>query len=282
MSVKVITDSTSDMPPEIAARLGISVIPQKVIFGTEELRDGVDITGDEFYRRLVSSAALPTTSQASVGEFVELYESVAPGADGIVSVHVSSGVSGTVNSAQQAAQQANIGCEVRVIDSLQASMATGLIAIEAAICANDGGDLAQVAECAQNAAARAELFVLMDTLEYLQKGGRIGKARATIGSLLKIKPMIILREGVVHELGKERTHRRGMQKLQSVAEDFAPLDDVCVLYSTTPDEARDLAAQLGALLPSDKEPIIAQIGPSVGVYAGPSTIGVAALRSGGA
>ncbi len=280
MNVKVVTDSTADLPAHIAAELGISVIPQKVIFGTNELRDGVDIGGDEFYERLVSGGVHPTTSQASAGEFKQLYESVAQGADAIVSVHVSSGVSGTVNSAQQGASEANIGCEVRVVDSQQASMGTGFVAMEAARAANVGGDVDQVIAAAQNAVERSELFVLMDTLEYLQKGGRIGKARAVLGSLLHIKPMIILRDGVVNELGKERTHRRGVARLRSVAADFAPLDEVCVMYTTTPDEAQQLANQLGALLPEGKEPFIAQVGPGVGVYAGPSCIGVAVLRSG--
>ena len=138
MSVKVVTDSSSDMPREIAEQYGISVIPQKIIFGTEELRGGVDITGDEFYRRVADSPALPTTSQASPGEFKELYESIAGGADGIVSVHVSGALSGTVNSARSGGDQADISCRVEVVDSMQAGMGTGLVAVAAARAALDG------------------------------------------------------------------------------------------------------------------------------------------------
>ncbi len=279
MSIRVVTDSSSDMPRDIAEQYGISVIPQKVIFGTEELRGGVDITGDEFYQRVSTSPTLPTTSQASPGEFRELYESIAGGTDGIVSVHVSGELSGTVDSARSGGDQADIECPVEVVDSLQASMGTGLIAIAAARVAQEGGDMQQVVDAAQAAVSRCETYVLLDTLEYLQKGGRIGKARAMVATLLSVKPMIILRGGIVDELGKERTHRKGMARLRRVTENFAPIEDLCVNYATTPDEARAFAEQLSPLLPEHKEPFIAQIGPAVGTYTGPAALGVSLLRS---
>ena len=279
MTVKVVTDSTSDLPRELADRYGINVIPQKVIFGTEELRDGVDITGDEFYRRVSGSAVLPTTSQASPGEFRELYESIADGADGIVSVHVSAALSGTVDSARSGGEQADIGCSVEVIDSMQAGMGTGLVAVAAARAAMNGGDLQQVVSVAEGAVGRSETYVLLDTLEYLQKGGRIGKARAMLATLLSIKPMIILREGIVDELGKERTHKKGVARLRRVTEEFAPLEELCVNYTTTPDEARAFAEQLQQLLPDGTEPLLAQIGPAVGTYTGPAALGVSLLRA---
>ncbi len=279
MTVRVVTDSSSDMPRDVAAQYGISVIPQKIIFGTEELRGGVDITGDEFYRRVSTSPTLPTTSQASPGEFKELYESIAGDADGIVSVHVSGALSGTVNSARSGGDQAEIDCPVEIVDSMQAGMGTGLVAIAAARAANDGGDLQAVVRAAEDAASRCETYVLLDTLEYLVKGGRVGKARAMVATLLKIKPMIILREGIVDELGKERSHRKGMARLRRVTEDFAPLDELCVNYTTTPDEARAFAGQLQSLLPEGKDPLIAQIGPAVGTYTGPSAIGISLLRA---
>ena len=279
MSVRVVTDSSSDMPRDVAEQYGISVIPQKVIFGAEELRGGVDITGDEFYRRVSDSPTLPTTSQASPGEFKELYESIAANADGIVSVHVSGALSGTVNSARSGGGEAEIDCAVEVVDSMQAGMGTGLIAIAAARAANDGGDLREVVSAAEDAASRCETYVLLDTLEYLVKGGRIGKARAMVATLLKIKPMIILREGIVDELGKERSHRKGMARLRRVTEGFAPLDELCVSYATTPDEARAFAEQIQPMLPEGKKPLIAQIGPAVGTYTGPSSIGISLLRS---
>lgn len=279
MNIKVVADSTSDLPTDIVSELGITVIPQKVIFGTQEMREGVDIQADEYYRRVESMDTLPTTSQASVGEFIELYESIGQDADAIVSVHVSSLLSGTVNSATRAAEQADVDCPIHVVDSLTASMGAGLIAMEAAREAQRGSNLQQVLKRANQASERSEVFVLLDTLENLVKGGRIGKARAMIGSLLQIKPMIIVQEGVVNELGKERTHRKGKAKLLSVARDYAPLDEVFVMHTTTPEEASEFAKEFQSLLPSGKTPQIAQIGPAVGTYTGRSALGVALLRA---
>ncbi len=279
MSVKVVTDSTSDIPRDVAEQYGISVIPQKIIFGTEELRGGVDITADEFYQRVSNSTTMPTTSQASAGEFKDLYESIAAGADGIVSVHVSSELSGTVNSARSGSAQANIGCSVEVVDSRQASMGTGLIAITAAKAARDGGDLQQVVSAAEDAVNRCETIALLDTLEYLQKGGRIGKARAMLATILSIKPMIILRNGIVDELGKERTHKKGVARLRRTIDEFSPLDELCIMYTTSSEEAQTFAGQMQSLLPDGKRPILAQIGPAVGVYVGPDALGVSLLRA---
>lgn len=279
MTVKIVTDSSADLPRDVAEQYGISVIPQKIIFGTEQLRGGVDITADEFYRRVSGSPTMPTTSQASPGEFKDLYESIADGADGIVSVHVSSEVSGTVNSAQSGANEANIACSVEVVDSRQASMGTGHVAIAAAKAARAGGDLQQVVAAANSAVSRCETYVLLDTLEYLQKGGRIGKARAMVATLLSVKPMIILRDGLVDELCRERSHRKGVARLRRVTDGFAPLDEMCVMYTTTPDEARVFSEQLQGLLPEGKRPLLAQIGPAVGTYTGPSALGVSLLRA---
>ena len=278
MTIRVVTDSTSDLPRDVADEFGIAVISQKVIFGEEELRENIDISGDEFYRRVSSSPNLPTTSQASAGEFKDLYESVADGADGIVSVHVSAALSGTVDSARSGADQADIGCGVEVVDSKMASMGIGLIAIAAARVAQAGGNLQEVIDAAQNAVSRCETYVLLDTLEYLQKGGRIGKAQAMVATLLSIKPMIILREGIVDELGKERTHKKGVAKLRRTTEEFGPLEDLSVNYTTTPDEASSFAAEMQHLLPEGKQPFTAQIGPAVGTYTGPKALGISLLR----
>lgn len=278
MTIRVVTDSTSDLPRDVADEFGIAVIPQKVIFGDEELRENIDISGDEFYRRVSSSPNLPTTSQASAGEFKDLYESVADGANGIVSIHVSAALSGTVNSARSGADQADIGCSVEVVDSMMAGMGTGLIAIAAARAAQAGGNMQTVIAAAQGAVSRCETYVLLDTLEYLQKGGRIGKARAMVATLLSIKPLIILRDGIVDELGKERTHKKGMARLRRTTEEFGPLEDLSVNYTTTPDEAFNFATELQHLLPEGKQPFIAQIGPAVGTYTGPKALGIALLR----
>ncbi|MDP6402396.1 MAG: DegV family protein [SAR202 cluster bacterium] len=280
MAVKVVTDSTSDLHPELAESLGLTVVPLNVHFGTEEYyKDGIDLSADEFYERLVGGTELPKTSQPSVGDFIEVYERLGRDADGILSVHISSKLSGTFNSAVQARAQVDVGCPIEVIDTLQVSMGLGMTAQEAARAAQGGAGLEDVAEAARNAAERCQCIVLFETLEYLEKGGRIGKARALLGTLLRIRPLIIIQEGEVHELGKERTRTRGIARLKDIARGYAPLDEVCVLYSTTLDEAESIAEDLSDLLPDDRKPSIGRFGPVIGTYTGPGVLGIGLLRS---
>ena len=279
MAVKVVTDSTSDIPPELVESLGITVVPCNVNFGTETFKDGVDLSAEAFYERLINGSQFPSTSQPSPGDFVEAYERVGEDASGIVSVHVSAKLSGTYNSAIQAMGQAGVKCPIEVVDSYQASCGMGVVAVAAAQEAGKGASLEEVAETARSAADRAELFFLLDTLEYLQKGGRIGKARALVGTVLKIKPMIVLREGVVHELGKARTFSKGVARLQELAREFAPLELAYVPYTTSPDVAQEIAESLRELLPEGSEPLVAQAGPTIGTYAGPGAVGIGLLRA---
>lgn len=281
MVVKVVTESASDLPRDLVERLGITVVPLNVHFGTEVFKDSVDLLPDDFYKRLVEGTELPKTSQPSVGEFAQAYERLSGDADGIVSIHVSSKVSGTHNAAVQASREAPAGCPIEVVDTSQASMGVGLIAAAVASAAQGGASLDELRETARSAVARCECFVMLDTLEYLEKGGRIGKARALLGTLLNVKPLIILRDGEVHELGKERTRSRGLERLRRTAQELAPLDELCVIYSTTPDDARVMAEEMRSLLPDNTEPLIAQFGPVMGTYVGPDAIGMAVLRAAG-
>ena len=279
MSVKVVTDSATDLPPGEIESLGITVIPCYITFGTEDLKDGVDLNTEQFYDRLINGPDFPKTSQPSVGDFKQLYEETGPGSDGIVSVHISSKVSGTINSATQAASEANVDCPIRIVDTFQASLGAGLVVREAAKAARDGGDVEAVAQAAEAAAARAELFVLMDTLEYLEKGGRIGKARALLGGLLRIRPMIAVRDGEVQELAKARSRKAGIEKLLGFARELAPADEIGIIQTTTPQEAEDLAGRVKEMVPSGREPVITTVGPAVGTHAGPGALGIAMLRS---
>ena len=281
MAVKVVTDSTSDLPADLADELGITIVPLNVYFGTTEYKDGVDLTADEFFDRLMNGPDFPTTSQPSVGEFSDTYTSVSDGADGIVSVHVSSKVSGTFNSARQGTEHANVGCPVEVLDTLQASMGVGLIAIAAARAAQAGGSIEEVTAVAKSAIERCQCMALLDTLEYLQKGGRIGKAQALVGTLLKVKPIIIVLDGEVNNLAKERTRRKAVARLRREVEDFSPLDSAVVMYSTSRDEADRLAADVESLVTSGESPTVAQFGPALGTYMGPDALGVSLLAAAG-
>lgn len=279
MTIKIVTDSTADIPQEMVEALGITVVPCNVHFGPEEFKDGVDLTTDEFYKRLTGGGVFPKTSQPSPGDFVRVYDELGANADGIVSVHVSSKLSGTYNSAVQAKGETSAKCPIAILDSYQASMGLGVVALAAAEAAERGGAHDEVAEAAGSAAGRAQLVFLLDTLEYLSKGGRIGKARAMLGSVLKIKPMIILEDGVVGELGKARSLAKGMAKLKEAAQGFAPLETLSVLHTTTPEIAQEFADDLRDLLPDGKEPIIARTGTTIGTYAGPGALGIGLLQA---
>ncbi len=279
MAVRVVTDSVSDLPPEIAEELGITVVPANVHFGTQVFRDGVDLTTDEFFEKLFSGPDFPTTSQPSVGEFLDAYTRVAEDADAIVSIHVSSKVSGTFNSAVQGAEGAEVGCPIEVIDTLQASMGVGLIVMAAARAANAGASLEEVVEVVNGETPRAQCVVLLDTLEYLKRGGRIGNAQALVGTLLKIKPLITIQDGVVDNFGKERTRRKGMARLERAAKDFSPFTAASVMYSTSRDEADSLAESIRPLMEGDEEPIVVRFGPALGTYVGPDSLGLVVLRA---
>ena len=278
MPVKVVTDSTSDLPPELAESLGITVVPLNIHFGSEVYKDGVDLSADAFYQRLTDGPVLPKTSQPSVGDFAEVYGRLGQEADAIVSVHISSRLSGTYNSAVQATQEASVTCRVEVVDTLRASMSVGITVMIAARAASDGASADEVASIAREADKRSECIFMLETLEYLEKGGRIGKAKALLGSLLRIKPMLRI-DGEVHELGKERSRRRGISRLQEIARSFSPIDELAVIHGTTPDDALAVAQNLSDLLPEGKEPIVARVGPVIGTYAGPGVVGIGLLRS---
>ena len=279
MAVRIVTDSTADLPGDVVEELGITVVAQNVHFGTDTYKDNVTITPDDFYAKLAASKELPKTSQASPGDFKEVYDSVGDGADGIVSIHVAAKLSGTYNSAVQAAELTTATCPIEVVDTTQASMGEGLVVIAAAQAAQAGAGVEEVAEVARGAAGRSYCLALLETLEYLQKGGRIGKAQAMLGSILQIKPMIIVRDGEVHELGKARTFPKGLAKLRETAMGMGPADALAVIHNTTPDAARAFADSMTGILPEGASPYICRFGPALGVHTGPGAIGVALVQS---
>ena len=279
MPVRIVTDSSSDLPSETAERLGITVVAQNVHFGTQTFKDNVTITPDDFYTMLADSPELPKTSQASPGDFQEAYDDLGTDADGIVSIHVSADLSGTYNSAVQGAAQTSAECPVEVVDTRQVSMGLGIVAIAAAEAAGRGASHDEVVSVASEATARVQCFCLFETLEYLEKGGRIGKAQAMIGSVLKIKPMIIIRDGEVQELGKGRTFAKALGKMKQTAHEFAPIEALSVMHSNTPEVAAEVAGELKEMLPEGVEPTVTRFGPALGVHTGPGAIGIALLQA---
>ena len=277
MGVKIITDSTSDIPESIVSDLDIEVVPLNIHIGQDNFKHGVDIGTDEFYTKLLTGSELPKTSQPSPGEFLDVYNKFLDQSDAIVSIHVTSKLSGTYNSAIQAKSELNITKPIEVVDSATVSMALGLIVIRAAKIAKDGGTLEEVLKEIEHCSSNTEVLVVLDTLEYLEKGGRIGKASALIGSILSLKPILTVEDGIVGTFGKARTFTKAMNNLEEAIKGFTPVSDASVFYSTDKGVADDMIDRLSGIVEPDKL-VVSRIGPTVGTYAGPKAIAVAVIK----
>lgn len=276
--VKIVTDSTADLPPEVARGLGITVVPLNVQFGETVYKDGVDLCAEEFYRKLKSSPVLPTTSQPAAGVFTKAYEELADETDQILSIHISAKLSGTYNSAVLGKEAVQKDCRVEVMDSLQVSMGLGLLAMLAARAARSGLPLQEVRTTVEGCLHSAQMLGVVDTLEYLRKGGRIGKAQALLGSLLRVKPLVACKDGETYPLGRARTWGKALDHLFGLALQSSDVDEVAILHSDNPSEADGLAERLKAALPRARF-YRSCFGPVLGTYLGPGSLGVA-LRGG--
>ena len=273
MSIRIVTDSTADLPADLAQELNISVVPSNVVIDDVNYRDGIDLTPEEFYRRLMAGPRLPTTSQPSVGAFQAVYQGLLEQGHEIVSLHVSGKLSGTVNSATQA--KAALGDPaIAVIDSHLASIALALVVVKAAQAARQADSYQEVAEQVRRDLGQTGVFFFVDTLEYLQKGGRIGKAQAFVGSLLHVKPILTLQEGEVHPLERQRNRERAMRRIVELTGERGPVQQLAVAYSTEPTWADDLRGRLSDLLPAEQI-ITSRFGPAIGTYVGPGALGLA-------
>ena len=274
--VKIVTDSTADLPPEIVQELGITVVPLLVIFGEQAHRDGVDLTSEDFFRRLAEAHELPRTSQPSVGEFQRAYEQLSAETDHILSIHVSSRLSGTVETARQAAQRLIGRCTIEVLDSATVSMAMGFAVIAAAHAARDGANLEACAAAARSVLRRHRLAVALDTLEYLRRGGRIGRAQAFLGGLLHVKPILTIRNGEAHPLARVGTHRKALDEILRVCLEHGEVAEAAVMHTTRPEDGRYLADEVARRCPGVSVHT-GRIGPVIGVHGGPGLVGLAVV-----
>ncbi len=278
MAVRIVTDSTSDLSPELASEFGISVVPLSVIFGDDVYRDRVDITHDLFYEKLVSSKVLPTTSAPSVGDFLEVYEPLLKETDEIVAIHLSSKLSATYNNACQAAQYlADRGARIEVIDSLSVSFGMMFMSIAAARAASAGATVEEVRTLVESMIPRTHIFVVLDTLEYVRRGGRIGRARAFLGAVMRVKPILSFRDGEVHPEERVRTKSLALERMFQIATSYPRATDVGIGYSTNAQEAEELRRRLEAALPGARIHV-ARLGPVLGVHGGPGTVGIGVLE----
>ena len=276
MTVKIVTDSTCDLPVQLAQELGITVVPVYLRFGEKVYRDGVDIGYDEFYQKLVESPVHPSTSQPTPADFADVYRKLAKETDEIVSIQVTSKLSGTYNSALQGRELAGARCHIEVVDSLSVSMGLGLISVAAARLAEAGESLQVVMEEIRQAIPRIHTLGLFDTLKYLLRSGRLGKAKALLGSMLNVKPLITMRDGELFPAGQVRTRSKGIDRLFDLVKNALNIQELAIVHSTTPDEAGSLKERIASIF--DRKWIhIARLGPALGVHGGPGTL-LLALR----
>lgn len=277
MAIRIVTDSVADLAPALASANDITVVPCYVIIGNETYKDGLEMTADRFYSRLAGLTRLPTTSQPTIGDFQEVYQMLLDQGHQIVSIHVSSKLSGTINSATQAKAALGDSSQIEIVDSQLASAPMGLSVLSAAQWAREMSDYREVARKVRQSLVRNHGLVLVDTLEYLQKGGRIGKAQAFVGGMLKVKPILTIRDGEVHPVERPRSLERAKSRLIEIARDLAPVRQVNVSYSTDRVQALALRAELAELV--DPEHLIeSRFGPTLGTYLGPNALGVAVTQ----
>jgi DegV family protein with EDD domain len=269
MTVKIVTDSTADIPLPMAAKLGITIVPEILRFGKEIFHDNVDITGDEFYHRLTHDPVHPSTTQPPPQDFADVYKRLAAVADGIISIHVTAKLSGTFNSALQGTK--NIDCPIEVIDSETVTMGLGQLVIAANALAQSGQSLRQIAGAVKMMIPCIHLIGLLDTLKYLALGGRIGKMQALLGSVLNIKPLMTVKDGVLAPAGRARSRAKGVEILYNFVKNSPDIQDLAVIYNTAREEAQAFVKRLGAFFPEEKI-ILAQLGPALGVHAGPGIL----------
>ncbi|MBM4466625.1 MAG: DegV family protein [Chloroflexi bacterium] len=273
--VKIVTDSASDIPLAIARDLGITVVPCNVHFGERTYRDGVDLTSEEFFTKMASSPTLPTTSQPAVGVFEEAYRRLARETDQIISINLPAKLSATLNSARLAAQSLP-ELEIVIVDSTQVCMAQGWLAIIAAQAARQGRGLAEIVALIEDTIPRLRLIALLDTLEYLQKGGRIGKVTALMGTLLNVKPLLQVLDGEALPLENVRTRQKALRRLVEIVGDLGPLEEVAVMHANAPVTAQQLVEMLAPIHPPERI-LVGQVGAILGTHAGPGAVGVACV-----
>jgi DegV family protein with EDD domain len=276
--VKIVTDSTADLPKDLAAKYGIAVIPLKVIFNDDEpLRDGVDIDTEHFYRRQVERKEYSRTSQPTPAEFCSLYKELSKSCSSIISIHLSSELSGTCQSAMMAKDMLP-DLDIEVVDSRMASMGLGLIALEAARAAEEDKTKTEILSAVKHMISGAQLFFIVDTLDYLARGGRIGKAQAFLGTLLNIKPILFLKDGVVHPLEKARGRTSAIDKLaQIIGEKTGKSRYKCALvHGMDPKGIEQLQQKIMPLLDCD-EIVLSTLGAVIGTHTGLGALGIAII-----
>lgn len=279
MSVKVVTDSTCDLPPDLAKEHGITVLPSYVNVDGESYLDLVELTREAFYEQLPSYDEPPTTAAPAVGTFTEAYERLAEeGASAVISIHIASNLSGMLNSARLGAE-ATDKIPVKVFDSQQLTMGLGLLALEAAKAAAAGETVEDITALLDELVPRTHVFAALDTLTYLRRSGRVNWATFSVGTLLRIKPLLHVYKGEVKSLERVRTHSRAVSQLIEHVAGLSPLQDIALIHTQNPKGAEKLREQAHHLFPEGKEPVAVEATPTIGSHVGPGALGFALIAA---
>jgi len=279
MAVKVITDSTADLSPELVKKLGIGVVPIYVRFGSDVYRDGVDLSSDEFFKKLTGSTPHPATSQPTPADFSGIYSKYSKNTDGIISIHISSKISGTYNSALLAKAMFEPACPIEVVDSMFNSGGLALVVLAAARLARRGKSLPEVLEETHKAIRQIEMLGMFDTMKYLARSGRINRAIAATGNILNVKPLLTFQNGEIVRAGMVRAVSRGMDQLYDFVSSKKNIRELIIVHSAAPERAEALRARLDSVFPAEKITVL-KMGAALGANGGPGVILVALRASG--
>ncbi len=278
MSVRVVTDSTCDLPQGVVAEHKITVVPMYVNFGTESYLDGVEVSRRDFYTRLPSASPPATTSAPGTAAFTEAYRRlIAEGASGIFSIHVGSALSNVLDVAQMAARGVS-GAPVRVLDSGQITLGTGFLAVHAARLAASGADLDEIVVSVQALAGRTHSFAALDTLEYLRRGGRVNLVMFGVGTLLKLKPILMMHSGKI-VTDRARTSKGAIDRLIDLALRLKPLESIALVHASAPDRLQILRRQVEARLPGVPILMVGEVAPVIGAHVGPGAVGIVCIEA---
>lgn len=278
--IRIVTDSSADIPKHVAAALDISVVPLIISFGNESYREGVDLSHDAFYERLLRDhPKLPKTAIPSPSDFEKVYRPMLDDGDDIISIHISSSLSGVHNLANVVARDVDpTGERITVIDSRSVSMCLGWVAIAAAELALRDEEKPDILAHIDDMLPRLRIPSFLDTLEFIKAGGRIGSAEALVGTVLDVKPLLHLENGSVAPLEKVRTRNKAIDRLIELARELAPFDDLAVMHTHAPQLAEELARKLSIIHPRGNI-LIAETGVAMGTHTGPNSLGLCAVVS---
>jgi DegV family protein with EDD domain len=272
-NVKVVTDSLADIPKHVAEQLEITQVPCVVRFGDQEFRDRVDLYPSEFYRRLVASPTLPATSQPAAGEFEAVYRKIGETTDQILSIHVIGNLSGTLNAARLGAQNVP-HLHIEHVDSRQVTMGMGWLVILAARAAQAGMPLDEIKKMVEDTIPRVHVIAMLDTLEYAQRGGRLGKGAALVGTLLNVKPLLSAVNGEILPVENVRTQKRAIERLVEIVLGSGPIQELSVIHAEAPGLAKKVRLLLADTF-SEEHILMSETGPVLGTHVGPGGVGIA-------